>query len=88
MNWCFRRSVHLPLGVHLNLSKHGMGISAGIRGARLGRDARGRRYTAFSIPGTGLYARHYTQQPVVQRHHYIALIVLGAFVILFSLVGR
>ena len=58
MGWGFRRSLKLgPL--KLNFSKSGVGYSVGVRGFRVGTDARGRSYTAASIPGTGLYSRTY-----------------------------
>ncbi len=58
MGWRFRRSVGFgPL--RINLSKSGVGVSAGIRGIRIGRDSRGRDYSHLSIPGTGIYRRDY-----------------------------
>lgn len=58
MGWNFRRSLNLgPL--RLNLSKSGIGYSMGVRGIRIGKDAKGRTYSASSIPGTGLYRRDY-----------------------------
>src|ERR1019366_5899564 len=59
MAWRFRRSLKLgPL--RLNFSKSGIGYSAGVRGFRVGKDAKGRSYSAASIPGTGLYNREYS----------------------------
>lgn len=59
MAWRFRRSLKLgPL--RLNFSKSGVGTSIGVRGFRVGTDAKGRSYTAASIPGTGLYNRQYS----------------------------
>jgi hypothetical protein len=61
MAWRFRKSIKLgPL--RLNLSKSGIGTSIGVRGFRVGTDAKGRSYTAASIPGTGLYSRMYSSQ--------------------------
>jgi hypothetical protein len=58
MAWRFRRSLKLgPL--RLNFSKSGIGYSAGVRGFRVGTDAKGNTYTATSIPGTGIYNRQY-----------------------------
>jgi len=58
MAWRFRRSLKLgPL--KLNFSKSGVGYSVGVRGFRVGKDAKGRSYTAASIPGTGIYNRTY-----------------------------
>lgn len=59
MGWGFRRSLKLgPL--KLNFSRSGMGYSVGVRGFRVGKDAKGRSYSAASIPGTGLYNRTYS----------------------------
>ena|SRR5579863_8488639 len=59
MGWGFRRSLKLgPL--KLNFSKSGIGYSVGVRGFRVGKDAKGRSYTSASIPGTGLYSRTYS----------------------------
>lgn len=53
MGWYFRRSASLgPFRV--NVSRGGLGWSVGGRGFRTGRSARGRRYSTFSLPGTGL----------------------------------
>jgi hypothetical protein len=53
MGWYFRRGINLgPFRV--NLSRSGVGWSVGRRGARIGVDAKGRRTTHASIPGTGL----------------------------------
>lgn len=61
MGWGLRRS--LKLGhLKLNFSKSGVGYSIGARGFRVGKDAKGRSYTAASIPGTGLYNRTYTSE--------------------------
>ena len=58
MGWSFRRSIRLgPL--RFNLSKSGIGASAGIPNLRVGKDAKGRNYSQVSIPGTGVYRRDY-----------------------------
>jgi hypothetical protein len=50
MAWRFRHSLKLgPL--RLNFSKSGIGYSAGVRGFRVGKDAKGTPYTATSIRG-------------------------------------
>lgn len=60
MGWNFRRSLNLgPL--RLNASKSGIGYSVGVRSFRVGKDAKGRKYTATSIPGVGIYRRDYLQ---------------------------
>jgi len=56
MGFIFRKSVNLgPFRV--NVSKSGFGYSVGGRGFRVGKDARGRKYHSFSIPGTGVSYR-------------------------------
>jgi hypothetical protein len=53
MGWQYRKS--LSLGpFRLNLSKSGVGYSVGGRGFRTGVNARGRRYSRVTIPGTGV----------------------------------
>lgn len=53
MGWCYRKSLNFgPFRV--NLSKSGIGYSVGGLGFRTGVRAGGRRYSSFSIPGTGL----------------------------------
>ena len=59
MGWNFRRSTKLPFGFRLNFSKRGIGYSWGVRGFRVGRNARGQTIRTLSIPGTGLYRRDY-----------------------------
>jgi hypothetical protein len=49
----YRKSVSVgPFRV--NVSKSGVGYSVGGRGFRTGLSSRGRRYTTFNIPGTGM----------------------------------
>ena len=70
MGWYFRRSMNLgPFRV--NMSRSGLGWSMGGRGFRTGRSARGRRYTTFSLPGTGVGYR-------VGRGCAIALVAIPA----------
>ncbi|MGA2652971.1 MAG: DUF4236 domain-containing protein [Terracidiphilus sp.] len=57
MAWRFRKSARLPLGFRVNASKSGLGFSWGIRGFRIGRDAKGRTVRTLSIPGTGVFNR-------------------------------
>jgi hypothetical protein len=53
MGWQFRKSLNFgPLRV--NLGKRGVGYSFGTKGFRTGVRSNGRRYSSFSIPGTGL----------------------------------
>ncbi len=53
MGFFYRKSVNVgPFRV--NLSGSGVGYSVGGRGFRVGKSSRGRRYTAFSVSGTGV----------------------------------
>ena len=53
MGFYYRKSVRLgPFRV--NVSKSGIGYSVGTKGFRTGKSASGRRYTALSLPGTGI----------------------------------
>jgi hypothetical protein len=53
MGFYYRKSVGIgPFRV--NLGKSGVGYSIGGRGFRTGVSSRGKRYTTFSIPGTGV----------------------------------
>ncbi|MTI96204.1 MAG: DUF4236 domain-containing protein [Firmicutes bacterium] len=54
----FRRSIRIAKGVRINLSKGGIGVSAGVPGARVGTGPRG-AYTSAGIPGSGIYAINY-----------------------------
>ncbi|KAB2645759.1 MAG: DUF4236 domain-containing protein [Verrucomicrobia bacterium] len=53
MGFYYRKSVRLgPFRV--NLSKSGVGYSVGGSGFRTGVSGSGRRYSTFSLPGTGV----------------------------------
>jgi hypothetical protein len=53
MGWRFRRSKSLgPLRV--TVSKSGVGVSLGVKGARVGIGADGRERATLSVPGTGI----------------------------------
>lgn len=52
MGFYFRKSLRVgPFRV--NVSKSGLGLSLGAGGFRVGSSPRRRRYTTFSLPGTG-----------------------------------
>jgi tetratricopeptide (TPR) repeat protein len=53
MGFRFGKSIRLGKGIRLNISKKGLGMSAGVKGFRVGVGPRGTRLTA-GIPGTGL----------------------------------
>lgn len=56
MGFIFRKSIGVgPFRV--NLSKSGVGYSVGGMGVRTGVSAKGKKYTSFGVPGTGLSYR-------------------------------
>jgi hypothetical protein len=63
MGFRFQRRIKILPGVRLNLSKSGIGVSVGPRGAHIGITARGQHYTSVGIPGTGLLWREYQHKP-------------------------
>jgi len=68
MSFRFQRRIRLATGLHLNVSKSGVGFSAGPRGFHVGvdsrrrLDSRRRPYVSAGIPGTGLSWREYPDQ--------------------------
>jgi hypothetical protein len=69
----FQRRIKVLPGVRINLSKSGVGFSVGGRGAHIGIDSRGRRYTAVGLPGTGVSWREYEHRPAARRCDLCAL---------------
>lgn len=73
----FRKSFKIAPGVKLNINKKSIGVSAGVKGARVSVNSKGRVTKTVGIPGTGLSytdtstigkgktAPHTTQQPIV-----------------------
>jgi len=57
MGFRLYKSVKLGKGVRLNLSKTGVGVSAGVRGARYSVHSSGRTVRTIGAPGTGVYYR-------------------------------
>lgn len=56
MGFSYRKSVNLgPFRV--NVGRGGVGWSVGAGGLRSGVSSRGRRYSTFSLPGTGMSYR-------------------------------
>lgn len=54
MGFRVRKSITIVPGVRMNLSRSGIGYSAGVRGARISRSPGGRITRTLSLPGTGL----------------------------------
>lgn len=52
----YRKSIGLGGGIRLNLSKSGIGLSAGIPGLRYSVNSKGQRRRSVGIPGTGIYS--------------------------------
>ncbi|WP_447515241.1 DUF4236 domain-containing protein [Clostridioides difficile] len=63
MGFNFRKSINLGGGLKLNLGKKSVGISAGVKGARVSVNSKGRKSATLSIPGTGI-----SIQKLVQRN--------------------
>lgn len=91
-----RRSIQLFPGLRLNLGKTGVGISAGVRGLRVGVDSRGRKYGSVGIPGTGISYRETesTRQPastgrriVIKPLGWVVIWTAAAVVYFYLLLG-
>ena len=54
MGFRMRKSIQLMPGVRLNMSRSGLGVSAGVKGFRVTQRADGTLQRTVSIPGTGL----------------------------------
>ena len=83
--WNWRKAFRFgPLRV--NLSKKGVGYSVGVRGFRVGRDAKRQDYSQTSIPGTGIYKRTYSGRPSREKNwSVLALIALFLLLLLAKL---
>ena len=53
MGFTYRKTVGFG-PFRINVSKSGVGYSVGRTGFRTGVSSRGKRYTTFSVPGTGM----------------------------------
>ena len=63
----FQRRVRVLPGVHLNISRSGVGVSVGGRGVHVGVTAGGQRYTSVGLPGTGISWREYQRRSTPRR---------------------
>ncbi len=75
MAFRFRKSFKILPGLKLNVSKGGLGLSAGVRGARVGVNSRG-TYTSVGIPGTGISAVSYNSS---SKKKFVAVQKPGSF---------
>lgn len=88
----FRKILNIGGGFRINLSKRGIGVSAGVPGLRLGLGPKGKRLQ-ISIPGTGIYYRKdegwQNREPGNENaplSHVAQLVVVGvAFIALVAL---
>lgn len=55
----FQRRIRVFPGLRVNLSRGGLGVSVGGRGAHVGITARGQTYTSIGLPGSGISWREY-----------------------------
>src|SRR4051812_19311987 len=63
MGFRYYKRVNLGGGFHLNFSKTGVGVSAGVPGARYSVHPSGRTVKTVGLPGTGMYYRKDTYAP-------------------------
>lgn len=54
MGFRFRKSIKVAPGVKLNFGKNSIGVSAGVKGARVSVNSKGRVTKSVGIPGTGI----------------------------------
>jgi len=57
MPFRFRKSFKIAPGLRVNLGKRSVGLSAGVRGARVSVNSQGRVGASAGIPGSGLYVQ-------------------------------
>jgi hypothetical protein len=63
-HWSYQKRVTIAPGVRLNVSKSGVGVSAGVPGARGGVDSKGRTYSSMGVPGSGVrYVERHGSKP-------------------------
>ena len=76
----------------INLSKSGVGWSVGGGGFRYGQSARGRSYSTFSVPGTGM--SYYTSHGSRSRRGgsgsgcMIPIVISGALIGIYLMLER
>jgi hypothetical protein len=84
MGWNWRKSINFGT-LRINLSKRGIGYSAGVRGFRMGRNAKGQDYNQISIPGTGIYRRSVSGKGSHGRRTLAIVLVLSLLIVLVGL---
>ena len=66
MGFRFQRRIKICKGLNINLSKSGIGVSAGVKGAHIGISSKGKPYASVGLPGTGLSYRANLNVPTKQ----------------------
>ena len=95
----FQRRIRILPGLHVNLSRSGLGLSVGARGAHIGITARGQRYASVGLPGTGLFWREYEHKPAPRQcelcapgHAHIpaplAFLVIALVIVIVAVLSR
>jgi hypothetical protein len=54
MGWRWRESLNLGGGARATMTAHGVGVSWGLAGFRIGRSPTGSLWVSFTVPGTGI----------------------------------
>ena len=80
MGFYYRKSVKAG-PFRINLSSSGIGYSVGVKGFRTGVSSRGRRYTTFSVPGTGIGYR-------ASGKGAGCMLILCSVLVLLTLIGK
>jgi hypothetical protein len=90
----YQRRIRIVPGLHLNLSRRGVGFSAGRRGIHVGIDSRKRPYWSAGIPGTGLSWREYPKGHPEQESASsgggcgLLLILVAILLVIAAVAGR
>jgi len=57
VGFLFKKSIKIAPGIRLNIGKKSVGISAGIKGARISANTKGQTNASVGVPGTGISFR-------------------------------
>ena len=86
-----QKRINLLGAFRLNVSKSGIGLSAGLPGLRAGIDAKARRYTSMGLPGTGISKRTYSKHPALHkpmaRFVWVSALIVAIFTALVIAYG-
>lgn len=75
MGFNMRKSINLGGGTKLNIGKTGVGISSGVKGARISTNTNGTTKVTASIPGTGLsYTKNLSKKQAKQNKDTLLLL--------------